>query len=39
MYKNLCLLLYQDSYMKRIDKEAPEVLMEDAQRIKEMAKI
>lgn len=30
---------YQDSYTKRMDKEAAEVLMEDAQRINEMAKI
>lgn len=30
---------YQDSYTKRMDKEAAEVLMEDAQRIKEMSKI
>ena len=30
---------YQDSYTKRIDKEATEVLMEDAQRIKKISEI
>ena len=30
---------YQDSYTKRMGKEAAEVLMEDAQRIKEISKV